>query len=108
MSLSLSSFKHSVTVRAEDLAVLSCLRGLANHSQKRAPPGLSWGGTGREQWERNSKQVTFRFSDPDFRANFIQEAERLLSPSLWSMVVQTDDEAVIVLEPAPSAAGTFL
>lgn len=86
-----SRFKFSVTVRSDDLAVVYCLRAVADFSQKTENKRISWGGTKDEDWKRDDSCVTFRFT-PDYRTGFLVEAKRLLPNALWSVLRHSDND----------------
>jgi hypothetical protein len=84
-------FRYRIAVRTDDVAVLHCLRGLVHLCQKRGSINTGWGGTGQSDWRAANHEVTFKFTDPDFRAQFVREAERLFPSSLWSNVAEWDE-----------------
>jgi len=84
--------KFSITVHTDDIAVLYCLRALADYSQTTGNTRITWGGTTKEEWERSGRMVTFRFSNPSYRAGFTQEAIRILPNGSWSKVRQSDND----------------
>ena len=85
-----ATYKFSVTVRSDDLAVVNCLRALSEFSQKSGNNRIPWGGTKDTDWKRDGHSVTFRFTTPEYRAGFLAEAKRLLPAALWSVVAQSD------------------
>jgi hypothetical protein len=85
-----STYKFSVTIHSDDLAIVNCLRSLSQFSQKTGNNRISWGGTKDIDWRRDKHTVTFRFTTPDYRLGFLTEANRLLPPSLWKMVSESD------------------
>ncbi len=87
-----STYRYSVTVQSEDLAVVNCLRSLSQFSQKTGNNRIPWGGTKDEDWKRGGSCVTFRFTTADYRAGFLAEAARLLPKELWSVVRQNDND----------------
>src|ERR1700683_5074041 len=88
-----SDYRFSVTVHTDELAVVGCLRALADFSQKIGNKRIAWGGTTDVHWRRNGHSVTFRFSAPEFREGFLSEAKRLLPPSLWTVGHTRDNDA---------------
>ena len=86
-----SSYRFSVTIRSDDLAVVNCLRSLSEFSQKSGNNRIPWGGTKDRDWKRDGHSVTFRFTMPEYRAGFLAEAKRLLPTSLWSVAAQSDN-----------------
>jgi hypothetical protein len=87
-----SEHRFSVTVRTSEPAVLYCLRALADFSQKTGNTRIVWGGTRREDWERQHNQVSFHFSDPRYRQGFLMEANRLLPVGSWEKVGENDHD----------------
>jgi len=83
-------YHYSVTIKTDDLAVLHCLRGLTHYAQQTGKRMIAWGGTKKEDWERNNHCVTFHFSKPEYRSTFVDEAGRLLPRELWR-IIRTDD-----------------
>jgi hypothetical protein len=83
---------YSVTVRADDLAVLHMLRGLAQHCESGTYKQIAWGGTSAQEWAAAGNRVTFRFSAPADRAQFLAEAERLLVPACWGLIGKDDSD----------------
>ena len=86
-----STYRFSVTIHSDDLAVVGCLRALAQYSQTTGNNRIPWGGTKDLDWKNADYTVTFRFSTPDYRAGFLAEAKRLLPSSLWSIATQSDN-----------------
>jgi len=82
----------SITVYTDDLAILYCLRALADYSQKTGNTRITWGGTKKEDWERDGRSVTFRFSKPAYRAKFVNEADRVLPTSSWRKIKESDKD----------------
>ena len=87
-----SKYKYSITVHSDDLAVVNCLRAVAEFSQKTGNNRIPWGGTKDKDWKRDGSCVTFRFTTTDYRARFLAEAKRLLPNQLWSVVGQNDND----------------
>jgi hypothetical protein len=86
-----ADYRFSVTTRTDDLAVVGCLRALADFSQKLGNKRIAWGGTTDDHWRRNSHSITFRFCAPEFRDGFLNEARRLLPSDLWTVAGGRDD-----------------
>ena len=87
-----ASYKFSITVHSDDLAVVNCLRSLSQYSQQSGNNRIPWGGTKDHDWKRDGHSVTFRFTTPAFRSGFLTEAKRLLPQGLWSIVRQSDND----------------
>ncbi len=85
-------YKFSVTVHTDDLALLHCLRGLSQFSQKKGNVRIPWGGTKKTDWKMANHKATFHFSSPAYRKCFIQEATRLVPDSLWKEVSRSDHD----------------
>lgn len=84
-------YKYSITIHTEDLAVVNCLRALSKFSQKTGNNNIPWGGTKDVDWKNDGKNVTFRFSKPEYRDGFLEEINRLLPSSLWIVVDRSDN-----------------
>jgi hypothetical protein len=83
----------SVTCETHDLAVLHCLRSLAQYAEgSRIPKSIPWGGTKEVDWRRNADTATFRFTSPKYREVFLEEAGRLLPAGTWRSVRQSDTD----------------
>jgi hypothetical protein len=87
-----SAYTFSVTIQSDDLALVNCLRSLSQFSQQTGNNRIPWGGTKDEDWKRDGHQVTFHFSDPQYRAGFLTEVRRLLPVALWTVVHERDDD----------------
>lgn len=84
-------YKYSVTCRTEDLAVLHCLRALCQFAERHKAPQIGWGGTGVKEWQANSFNFKLRFTSPEYRTTFLEEANRLL-PMRWELIATDDDD----------------
>jgi hypothetical protein len=84
--------KFSVTVHTDDLAVLRCIRALAEFSQQQGNENIPWEGTKDKDWERDGHLVTFRFSATQYRDGFLAEAKRLLPNALCHVTATSDDD----------------
>jgi len=85
-------YKFSVTIHADDLALVSSLRGLSEHCQFDGNKRIPWGNTKEKDWARAAHHVTFHFNRPNFRDNFIREAQVLFKDGLWSIKSQSDND----------------
>lgn len=85
-------YHYSITIKTEDLSILYCLRALSMYAQRTGNNKIPWGGTGDKNWKDNQHQVTFHFSNIDYRNLFIFEASRLLSKGLWEIICTRDDD----------------
>ncbi|MBI4936797.1 MAG: hypothetical protein HY846_01005 [Nitrosomonadales bacterium] len=66
-----ASYKFSLTIHSNDLAVVNCLRALSKFSQKSGNNRIPWGGTKDVDWKWDGHSVTFRFTTPEYRAGFL-------------------------------------
>jgi hypothetical protein len=92
MSTTHEDHHFSITLRSDDLAVVGCLRALAQHCQKTGNARIAWGHTKKPDWIRAGKKVTFHFSDPSYREEFKREATRILPTALFTVVSHRDDD----------------
>ena len=90
-----SDHHYSITVQTPDLAILYCLRALADYAQKTGNTRITWGGTKKEDWMRNNQTVKFHFSQPAYRDDFVEEAIRVLPDGSWSNVRQDDNDPAV-------------
>jgi hypothetical protein len=90
-------YRFSVTVSCDDLAVVGCLRALAQFSQATGNNRIPWGGTKDADWRLAGQKVTFRFDSPIYRKTFVAQADRLLG-GRWSVAAESD------ADPAKSQA----
>lgn len=86
-----AAYKFSIQVTTQDIAVLHCLRALADLSEKGTQKKIAWGGTGEKQWRRAGNSVTFHFSSPDYRTAFLDVASRLLGGT-WQAGQASDSD----------------
>ncbi len=91
MSSNHEKYHYSVTCKTDDPAVLHCLRALCQYSEKEEYPQIGWGGTKRNEWEANNGLFTLRFTSPEYRQNYISEANRLLSGH-WKVIGENDND----------------
>jgi hypothetical protein len=92
MSTTFVDHHHSVTVHTDSLAVVGCLRALAQHAQKTGNARIVWGHTKKEDWLSAGNKVTFRFSSTGYRAGFEEQAAAVLRDGLFSIVSRRDDD----------------
>jgi hypothetical protein len=85
-------YKFSITCKTQDLAVVYCLRAIAEFSQKEMNPRIAWGGTKDGDWKRDGNQVTFHFSSAAIRNSFFRDASRLLQGGSWLETGRRDDD----------------
>ena len=77
-------------MHSDDLAVVHCLRSLADFSQKTGNKRIVWGNTKEPDWTRDGHEVTFHFTSPRYRESFLHDVERLLPPDLWTEARRSD------------------
>ena len=87
-----NAYRYSITVQCDDLAIVYCLRGLSMYSQGEGNVYTPWKGTGKADWKRNDRRVTFRFTSPRFRGTFLQEANRILPNDSFQEVCRDDND----------------
>ena len=91
MSADSSQLRYSITLSPEDSAVLYCLRALWHYAELApgaAPaPALTPPGESRS----DDGTVTFRFSDPRHRSDFLGEATRLLAGKWMRYGISDED-----------------
>jgi hypothetical protein len=93
MPKSHAAYIFSITVRTEDLAVLTCLRALSNFAQQTGNNRMPSFAASDRVWLRDGHKLTFRFTKPAFRAAFLLEARRLLPNDSFEFVGQNDNDA---------------
>jgi len=79
-----------LTIHTDDIAVLHCLRGLANYCQETGNKNSVVRGTGNDAWMANGHRVTFNFDASAYGEKFVQEGNRLLA-GRWEHVPDRDD-----------------
>jgi hypothetical protein len=82
----------SITVRSDDLAVVGCLRAVAQHCQQTGNARIAWGHTKEPDWRRAGKRVTFHFSEPNYREEFKLVASRVIQTGLFAVESERDDD----------------
>jgi hypothetical protein len=86
------NYHFSITIRTDDRALLGCLRALSQHCQQEGNVRIPWGGTKDQDWEDSGHCVTFRFTRPEYREGFIDEAVRLFPRDLWREERRSDSD----------------
>ena len=87
-----AEYHYSVTLKTDDEAVLHCFRALGQYAQTTVNVRIPWGGTKKKDWERDKHHVTFHFSKPEYRSNFVNEVKRLFSTDLFEQVGEDDND----------------
>jgi len=90
-----AKYHYSVTIKTDDEAILQCLRALSQYTQLKGNKRIPWGGTKKEDWERDDHCVTFHFSTTQYRKTFMYEVFRLLPKSLWEKIEERDNNPAI-------------
>jgi len=85
-------YHFSITVHTDDLAVLHCLRALADYAEKSSQKKIAWGGTTKPNWQCNNNCVVFHFSKNGFREEFKRQARRLLPEASWTLKREADND----------------
>jgi hypothetical protein len=88
-------YHYSITIETADEVVLQCLRSISDYSQVSGNKRIVWGGTKKKEWQRDGYQVTFHFSDQQYRNVFKIEAQRVLPKGLWHVVKEKDNDPAI-------------
>ncbi|MGH9886719.1 MAG: hypothetical protein ACREBE_14395 [bacterium] len=70
--------------------MLFCLHALWQYAERHRTP-LAETKPGTSEWRIDDGQVTFRFSDPEYRSDFLGEATRLLAGK-WTRLGTSDDD----------------
>ena len=94
MSTIHEEYPYTITCHTDDLAVVHCLRSLAQWAQQSGQKFRSWGGTKKKDWERSGHCITLHFSSPEFRYVFRQKANELLGGK-WSEISTSDNDPAI-------------
>ena len=55
-------YRFTVTIHSDDLAVIYCLRALADFYQKTGNTRTTWGGTKKKDWASNGNRVSSKFA----------------------------------------------
>jgi len=87
--------KYSIKIHTEDEPVVYCLRALSKYCQRTGNNNIPWGGTKEKDWIDDEKQVTFRFSKPEYRELFVSELKRLLPDNLWKEKSRNDNDPAV-------------
>ena len=87
-----TAYRYSVTIYTEDLAVVHCLRGLAQYTQASGSRQTAWENTGEREWRAANCMVTFHFTEPSYRDDFLESARRILQTNTWNEASQSDHD----------------
>jgi hypothetical protein len=91
VTLQPSQFRYSLTVQTQDDAVLFCLRALWQYAEREPELTPAVGHSSTGDWRNADGQITFRFSNPYNRSDFLGEATRLLAGK-WTRLGTSDDD----------------
>ena len=91
MSGDYNLFKFSITCQTDELAVVFCLRALCQFAEKHMYPQIGWGGSGESSWRKNSNRITLRFTNPEYREIFSNQANHLLH-GRWKLISTSDND----------------
>jgi hypothetical protein len=61
-------------------------------SRAPSPKSIPWGGAKEAAWRKNDHVATFRFTSPEYREAFLDEATRLLPAKSWTKVGSSDND----------------
>src|SRR5437588_9002786 len=92
MAFTHADYRFSVTLCTDDRAVVNCLRALSQISQLEGNVRIPWGGTKDADWERDGREVTFRFTSAAYHQEFVEVAGRVLRPGLCREVRRSDSD----------------
>ena len=92
VSTDLSEYRYSITVETQDDAVLFCLRALWQYAERHPLPPSAGELATTDEWRLGEGRITFRFSNPYNRGDFLGEATRLLAGK-WIRHASSDDDA---------------
>ena len=90
--------RFSATLSSRDLALIGCLRALADFSQR----NISRESTEEQDWRAAGQKVTFEFSRALDRDLFKNEVRRLLPANLVRFDAETDNDPA---RPQPQSSG---
>ena len=93
-------YRYSVTCHTNREPVLYCLRALCEFAEEGPYPQIGWGGTGVDEWRSSDNCVTFRFTDPDYRDEFVGTANRILPTGSWTVEDHDDNDPAQRQRPA--------
>ena len=88
-------YRYRITIETDDEAVLHCLRSLSQYAQMDGNKRIPWGGTKKQDWQRDGHRVKFHFTCSEYRRTFINEAGRLLPASLWMIIDESDNDPAV-------------
>jgi hypothetical protein len=84
--------RFSPTLSARDLALIGCLRALAEFSQQASDDSASCGATEKKDWRAAGQKITFCFSRALDRDLFKNEVRRLLPANLARFDGESDND----------------
>jgi tRNA G46 methylase TrmB len=78
-------FHFSVTIKSEELFMVSAMRRLARQCQPQINRQIAVAGTNNAKWKRNQGNATFYFTNSANRTEFLSEMS-LIFPTGWKKV----------------------
>ena len=84
--------RFSATLCSRDLALIGCLRALAEFSEQTGSDTVLGQDAGEKDWRAAGQKVTFRFSTALYRDLFKNEVRRLLPANLVRFVAVSDND----------------
>ncbi len=87
----LAKYRYSITVETQDDAVLFCLRALWQYAERHPLPPTDRDLATTGEWRLGDGRITFRFSNPYNRGDFLGEATRLLAGK-WTRISTSDSD----------------
>lgn len=84
--------KYSVTVHTDLRPALYCLRALSKVAQQTGNNQIPWGATKDKDWLRDNREVTFRFSSPSYRKDFLDLAKKILKDETWVLRRESNND----------------
>jgi hypothetical protein len=82
-------FHFSVTIQSDELFMVSALRGLARQCQPQINRQMAVAEASNDKWKRDQGEVTFYFTSPSNRAEFLREATLLFATG-WEKMSRDD------------------
>jgi hypothetical protein len=87
-----SDHHFSITLKCDDLAVVGCLRAIAQHCQKTGNARIVWGHTKEADWRLAGKRVSFYFSQEIYREAFKEVAHEVLRDGMFTAESERNDK----------------
>jgi hypothetical protein len=87
--------RFSATLSTPDLALIGCLRALAEFSEQTGSDTVPGEDAGEKDWRAAGQKVTFRFYRALYRDLFKNEVRRLLPANLVRFDAESDDAPIM-------------